>query len=198
MAENMLLPEPMRWSCVQRMVVQSPIWICPCLFMIFQMERIRTVFPRRMPAEVHHRRQVLWKESKRVQVVFWLMRTLPQRTFLCGMPLCGVSSVESRSRSRHLSPECGICMKKQEFPQFWLRAAAVPFSMWQIPLFRWTPIDRKTWRPKYRNYCRNIRRWILSAIQNHLYFRLKSVCLKWSERQNDMAEETGKNGSRQK
>ena len=31
--------------------------------------RIRTVFPRRMPAEVHHRRQVLWKESKRVQVV---------------------------------------------------------------------------------------------------------------------------------
>lgn len=34
--------------------------------------------------------------------------------------------------------------EKQEFPQFWLRAAAVPFSMWQIPLFRWTPIDRKT------------------------------------------------------
>ena len=75
---------------------------------------------------------------------FLIDETLPQRTSCAGCLYAACRQWRAGADHAIYRQSAGICMKKQEFPQFWLRAAAVPFSMWQIPLFRWTPIDRKT------------------------------------------------------
>lgn len=77
------------------------------------------VFLRKMPVEVPHRPQVLWRESNPEAKFSCWMKIPPRPILWCGTPSCRKSSPVKKNRSPRFWNAQKISMKKPGFPRFW-------------------------------------------------------------------------------